>query len=815
MPLRTQTATVLFVILVSVLGLLPLHFIHQASAAQSHSPITINGNAGFTAANGVISGSGTASDPYVIGGWEIFPAPFFNTAISVSDTSAYFVVRNIIAHEFGSQFQNVTHFVIDGFDSPGGLSFGNVRNGVIERITGPLSVTGSYCRGYCPYPGGTNITIANSVINRLHVDHSQNVTISGNTISGSTVKGIDMDLSSNVTITNNTVSSNMEDGIAFFGYHVAVSYNNITANVGNGLSFSGEDISVFHNHFSGNGLGIPRASRTPAAGLALSGVNLTIQDNTFDSDGILGAPVAVAPNYFIASGNLANGNPILFYHDCQGVNVDNIPVGQILIANCNHVRIANVRILNTAEGVQLNRVNNTIISGSEFSMNKNDGISIQSSKNVTMSNDKIVGNRGNGISVGPGGAYVVRSGLITLRDSEVGNNGDGIHFDSGAGIWLNADNCTLTRNTVYTNQLSGILSGGTNNTISYNTVTSNGARSAPLSTVFEWMGGISTSLGSPATSVSDFFWITGNNISNNYPYGLGIIETRHANATDNLTSSNQGYGILVSGSDYGTIYHNNMINDIVEGVEAAFGMQYSSSWSIPYPGGGNYWSDYAGNDLCSGPNQDQCNAPDRIGDTPKTLFACVTEVNYICGNFNNTDRYPLMRPYGFVPDSDPPNWSNASLRVIQATTSTITLQWTPAIDQIGATRYSIYEGSSRIATVRGAFLTYTVTGLTAGTPYSFHVEAIDPWGNWSTNGPSVNVSTTGWWQYWYLVVVVVAGVGTAAFLHWKGWLRLWRRPRITLSKRPAQISKGCWLSSFLRAWFLFPRLGIVIARNKP
>src|SRR5205807_9446365 len=90
---------------------------------------------------------------------------------------------------------------------------------------------------------------------------------------------------------------------------------------------------------------------------------------------------------------LANGNPILFYHDCQGVNVDNIPVGQILIANCNHVRIANVRILNTAEGVQLNRVNNTIISGSEVSMNKNDGISIQSSKNVTMSNDKIVGNR--------------------------------------------------------------------------------------------------------------------------------------------------------------------------------------------------------------------------------------------------------------------------------------------------------------------------------------------------------------------------------------------------------------------------------------
>ena len=772
------------------------HFVHQASATQSHSPISINGNAGFTAANGVISGSGTPSDPYVIEGWEIFPAPFFTTAISVSDTSAYFIIRNIIAHEFGSQFQNVTHFVIDGFDSPGGLSFGNVRNAMIERIKGPLSLGGSYCLGYCSYPGGTNITIANSIINKLHVDHSQNVTISGNTISASAAKGIDMDVSSDVTIANNTVSSNMEAGIAFLGYHVTVSNNNITANVGNGLSLQGEDIRVVQNHFSRNGLGIPGAIRTPAAGLLLGGVNLTIQDNTFDSDGILGAPSVVAPNYFIASGNLANGNPILYYHDCQGVNVDNIPVGQLLIANCNNVRIANVHILNTAEGVQLNRVNNTIISGSELSTNNNDGISIQSSRNVTVNNDRIVGNRGNGITVGPSGGYVFRSGFITLRDNEVGNNGDGIHFESGAGIWINADNCTLTRNRVYSNQLSGILSGGINFTISHNTVTSNGARSVLVSTVFDRLGGISTSLGSASTSVSDFFWITSNNISSNYPYGLGIIETRHANATANMISSNQGYGILVSGSDYGSFYNNNMINNLVEGLDAEPSLQYSSSWSIPYPGGGNYWSDYAGSDHCSGQNQDQCSASDGIGDTPRTLFDCATEVNYICGNFNNTDPYPLMKPYGFTPDSDPPNWPNASLRAIQSTTNTITLQWTRAIDQIGAIRYAIFEGNTQIAIVRGAFLTYTVTGLGAGTLYSFHVEAMDPWENWSANGPSVNATTSGWWQYWYIVVVLVVGVGTAAFLHWKGWLRLWRRPRVTLSKLPTQISKGCRLSDF-------------------
>ena len=37
---------------------------------QSHGPVLIVGNAGFTPANGVVSGTGTPSDPYVIEGWD-------------------------------------------------------------------------------------------------------------------------------------------------------------------------------------------------------------------------------------------------------------------------------------------------------------------------------------------------------------------------------------------------------------------------------------------------------------------------------------------------------------------------------------------------------------------------------------------------------------------------------------------------------------------------------------------------------------------------------------------------------------------------
>ena len=51
------------------------------------------------------------------------------------------------------------------------------------------------------------------------------------------------------------------------------------------------------------------------------------------------------------------------------------------------------------------------------------------------------------------------------------------------------------------------------------------------------------------------------------------------------------------------------------------------------PSGGNYWSDYAGADVKSGPNQDLPGS-DGIGDTPYII------------DVNNTDRYPLMNPYG-------------------------------------------------------------------------------------------------------------------------------------------------------------------------
>jgi hypothetical protein len=66
------------------------------------------------------------------------------------------------------------------------------------------------------------------------------------------------------------------------------------------------------------------------------------------------------------------------------------------------------------------------------------------------------------------------------------------------------------------------------------------------------------------------------------------------------------------------IYHNNLIDNGVNGVD-----ENNNQWDNGYPSGGNYWSDYTGDDLNG----------DGIGDTPKIIS-------------EGEDRYPLMTPHG-------------------------------------------------------------------------------------------------------------------------------------------------------------------------
>lgn len=83
----------------------------------AHEPIYIDGNTNFTIENGVLSGSGTAGNPYIIEGWNINASSAHG--IHIRNTDVYFIIRNC--------------YVYDGKSNYDGIYFFDVTNGKVEN----------------------------------------------------------------------------------------------------------------------------------------------------------------------------------------------------------------------------------------------------------------------------------------------------------------------------------------------------------------------------------------------------------------------------------------------------------------------------------------------------------------------------------------------------------------------------------------------------------------------------------------------------------------------------------------------------------
>lgn len=80
-----------------------------------------------------------------------------------------------------------------------------------------------------------------------------------------------------------------------------------------------------------------------------------------------------------------------------------------------------------------------------------------------------------------------------------------------------------------------------------------------------------------------------------------------------------------------------------------------------------------------------------------------------------------------------------NLSASNVTQTTLTLNWTASTDNVGVTGYDVYQGASNLGSVTGT--SANVTGLAAGTSYSFTVRAKDAAGNVSAASTALNVTT--------------------------------------------------------------------------
>lgn len=261
------------------------------------------------------------------------------------------------------------------------------------------------------------------------------------------------------------------------------------------------------------------------------------------------------------------------------IQMDNANVVEIV---ANGVYFSGFTVRNGADGIRVSASNCTITDNVVF--NNTIGITLEGSSNNLVSNNTVVDNKRAGIGAG---IFLERSANNTVRDNWVLNNGEGIYVRG-------SDHNILESNFIFNNTKTGICLMNIDSTFStyYNIIRDNIIKSGSCYGI-------------------DFWSVNYNMIFNN-------------------TLEKNSMGLSITSSSNNSIFHNNLITNFFQ----VYSVNSSNIWSDGFEG--NYWSNYVGVDLHSGPYQNESSS-DGIGDTPFHILR------------DNPDRYPLMKPYPWAP----------------------------------------------------------------------------------------------------------------------------------------------------------------------
>lgn len=627
-------------------------------------------------------------------------------------------------------------------------------------VVGQNGVTGGSGTANDPYTlegwdidasNGDGISISNVNINFLIRDcyiHNGN-------------RGIIFTTVTNGGISENNISSNgvgillSSKNESSFSYGNTISNNTICSNgrgIGLGL-FSNTNI-VSHNNISHNGF----------FGISMYGSRSnTLWSNTFQDDGIFmdHDNMGIMSHFIhtITPNNTVNGKPVYYYLNQTGLDIDSIPVGQLILVNCSNCMVSDINVSNTAVGAELAFSSNITIKDSTFSQNYH-GVYMFSSSNNTISNNSISYNNHTSIYLNYFNANNMISdnnishaayGAIWLIYSDSNTITCNIISEHNAGIGTHSSYTnTIHGNTICSVNTVGIYILSQANTISDNTILA--------SNMGIQLGGIShsvynnniskNSIGIDVCGSSDNV-IYDNNISDN---GCGV--RLHAASNANTIS----YNNIVNSTDYGVnitadptanlFHHNNFVNN--HGATSAYDYNHVQACD---PNGYNFWDTSAeGNYWCDWTTPDSNG--DGIVDSPYILH----------GGTGAKDNYPLT---GVVPIDMTRPARTTDLAVSDPTTDSLRLTWTAPADNGtdpnsgSASGYDIrYSTTGVIDTdvkfnmatqctgvptpgTPGFAEAFIVSGLNSGTTYWFALKTCDEVPNWSDLSNCASGTTIG------------------------------------------------------------------------
>lgn len=227
------------------------------------------------------------------------------------------------------------------------------------------------------------------------------------------------------------------------------------------------------------------------------------------------------------------------------------------------------------------------------------------------------------------------SGGISLKNSSGNTISNNLLSYGGCLYLIYSENNTIWNNTVTECFIGVQLSVSDNNHISGNLITSN------FDGMEIWHSERNQIHANSVTQNRNegisLHYSQTNNIFNNV-IGENLCGVRLRESNDNVVVGNtislsETRGVWLLYSFNNLLYHNSFDNNFVQ----TYTGQRSNVWDDGYPLGGNYWSDYTGEDIYSGPSQNEAHY-DWIGDSPYFI------------DENNQDNYPLIHPY--VPEME-------------------------------------------------------------------------------------------------------------------------------------------------------------------
>ncbi len=385
----------------SAIGVAP----RAAAALAAHAPISIVGNAGFNATNGVIGGTGTAADPYVIAGWTITAPPAMG--VEIRNTNAHVVVRDVEVNAApvagfytyavsNASFSNVTAFAGTGdglrFESSHdlGVAMSNVT-GNAAGIVLVNSVNVSLVSNNLTLNGGDGVTVAQSTA----------VLVQGNDFyydAFGVGYGLDLSSSTNVTVRGN---------------HFA----------GNSIYLEGAAADAFDSHtITPDNLvsGLPILYEAKRPGLALNGLQLgelllascahARVSNVTTSGGDLGVEVAYASDVTLG----------------PDLTLSNAGLGLRVVASTG-VRFVDGAILDTADGARIESSTDVALQGTKLS---SPFLLVQPGNGVTLLNSQRVNLSGNVVRHYLTGVSAADSGNLSLLGSLVSQDTQGVALES-------------------------------------------------------------------------------------------------------------------------------------------------------------------------------------------------------------------------------------------------------------------------------------------------------------------------------------------------------------------------------------------------